>query len=262
MSNPSKQRWDTSQNNENHDSASSSKCSKRCFKCQGFRHIVVDCPNRRVITLLEEDINEEPTNEHAREEEIICVPEEEVLSDCGEALVVHRNLNATMLTEDESWLRHNIFYTRCTVKAKVCKVIIDSGSCENVVTNYMVEKLKLSTMAHPHPYKLQWLRKENEVKVTRQCCIQFSIGSKYQDEVWCDVIPMDACHLLLGRPWQYDREAIHDWFKNTYSFIKDDIKIVLTPLRHNDDNQEKQSLISKSSQKAEKISHFQKKGLG
>jgi len=54
---------------------------------------------------------------------------------------------------------------------------------------------------------------------------------------------MDACHLLLGRPWQYNCQAIHDGFKNTYSFIKDDIKIVLTPLRHNDDNQEKQTCI-------------------
>ena len=111
-------------------------------------------PNRRVITLLDEDINEEPTNEHAEEEKIDRVTEEEVLPDCGEALVVRHNLNTTMLTEDESWLRHNIFYTRYTIKEKVCKVIIDSGSCENVVANYMVKKLKLPTMAHPHPYRL------------------------------------------------------------------------------------------------------------
>ena len=114
--------------------------------------------------------------------------------------MVRRNLNATMLTEDEGWLRHNIFYTQCAIKEKVCKVIIDSGSCENVVANYMVEKLKLPTMAHPHPYKLQWLKKKNEVKVTRRCCVQFFIGSKYQDEVSCDVIPIDACYLLIGRP--------------------------------------------------------------
>jgi hypothetical protein len=27
----------------------------------------------------------------------------------------------------------------------------------------------------------------------------------YHDEILCDVIPMDVCHILLGRPWQYDR---------------------------------------------------------
>jgi hypothetical protein len=41
---------------------------------------------------------------------------------------------------------------------------------------------------------------------------------------------MDACHLLLGRPWQYDRRATHDCYTNTYSFFKDGVKIKLTPL--------------------------------
>ena len=42
---------------------------------------------------------------------------------------------------------------------------------------------------------------------------------------------MDVCHLLLGRPWQYDRKVIYDGFKNTYTFRKDRHKIVLTPLK-------------------------------
>jgi hypothetical protein len=37
--------------------------------------------------------------------------------------------------------------------------------------------------------------------------VALSIG-KYEDEVLCDVVPMHACHLLLGRPWQYDQRAI------------------------------------------------------
>ncbi|GJX91305.1 reverse transcriptase [Tanacetum coccineum] len=32
---------------------------------------------------------------------------------------------------------------------------------------------------------------------------------------YCDVIPMDACHILIGRPWQFDRRAIHDGYRNT-----------------------------------------------
>ena len=42
---------------------------------------------------------------------------------------------------------------------------------------------------------------------------------------------MDACHQLLGRPWQYDRKTNHYGFKNTYSFELDGIKITLVPLR-------------------------------
>jgi hypothetical protein len=31
---------------------------------------------------------------------------------------------------------------------------------------------------------------------------------------------MDVCHLLLGRPWKYDRNVIHDGRKNTYTLEK------------------------------------------
>jgi hypothetical protein len=30
---------------------------------------------------------------------------------------------------------------------------------------------------------------------------------------------MHAGHILLGRPWQYDRRVIHDGFRNRYSFV-------------------------------------------
>ena len=33
---------------------------------------------------------------------------------------------------------------------------------------------------------------------------------KYEDEELCDVVPMEAMQLLLGRPWQFDRRATHD----------------------------------------------------
>lgn len=106
-------------------------------------------------------------------------------------------------------------------------MIIDGGSFENVVAAQMVKKLSLKTEKHPHPYKLSWLQKDNEIKVNQRCLVSFSIGQNYRDEVWCDVAPMDACHLLLGRPWQYDRRTIHDGYKNTYTFIKDGFKVVL-----------------------------------
>ena len=212
-----------------------SKTSVKCFRCHGFGHIASDCPNRRVITIIEGEAYE------MSEEELKEVDTEPVYddnytpADHGELLVVRRSLH-TAPVKEEPWLRHNIFHTRCTSQGKVCDVIIDSGSCENVVSNYMVEKLKLPTQTHPQPYKLQWLNKGSEVKVTKQCLVSFSIGQKYQDEVWCDVIPMDACHLLLGRPWQYDRRAQYDGYANTYSFTKDGEKVKLAPLPPGESN--------------------------
>jgi hypothetical protein len=34
--------------------------------------------------------------------------------------------------------------------------------------------------------------------VSQQCQVEFKIGG-YKDEILCDVIPMDVCHILLGR---------------------------------------------------------------
>ena len=59
----------------------------------------------------------------------------------------------------------NLFYTRCHIKDKVCSVIIDSGSCANVASLLMVEKLRLPVVKHSRPYRLQWLNNEGEVCV-------------------------------------------------------------------------------------------------
>ena len=68
-----------------------------------------------------------------------------------------------------------------------------------------------------------------KLKVTHRVRINFSV-SDYTGMVVCDVLPMDACHLLLGRPWQYDRGAIHDGRSNTYSFWNKGRRHVLRPM--------------------------------
>jgi hypothetical protein len=37
-------------------------------------------------------------------------------------------------------------------------MIIDGGSCTNVASTALVEKLNLSTLKHPRQYKLPWLK--------------------------------------------------------------------------------------------------------
>ncbi|GKB74275.1 hypothetical protein Tco_0935687 [Tanacetum coccineum] len=78
------------------------------------------------------------------------------------------------------------FRTNCTSKGKVCTVIVDGGSCDNMVATTMVEKLGLQLHDHPEPYQLTWLKKGNLLKVKHKCLVQFSIGNKYADEIWCE----------------------------------------------------------------------------
>jgi hypothetical protein len=115
----------------------------------------------------------------------------------------------------------------------VCKVIVDSGSTDNLVSTEMVEKLELEMNDHPIPYKVSWLQKGHQVTVTKQCLVEFNIGG-YNDKIICDVIPMDVCHLLLGIPWQYDRNVIHDRRMNTYTLEKNGRTHMLLPIKDND----------------------------
>ena len=116
-------------------------------------------------------------------------------------------------------IRNNAFHTRCTFHGKVCKVIIDSVSFENLVSTKMVQKLGLEIISHPNPYQLCWLQGEIEIKISKRCLVSFSLANNYKNEVSYDIVPMNVCHLLLDRSWLYDKRVLCDGFKYTYSFM-------------------------------------------
>jgi len=123
--------------------------------------------------------------------------EEEYEIPCeGDLLVVRHMLGQVQQPLDKSQ-RENIFHTRCLINDKLCSLIVDEGSCTNVTSTRVLDKLGLPTISHAKPYKLQWLSEEGEIIVNKQVLIAFSIG-KYKDEVFCDVVLMEATHILLG----------------------------------------------------------------
>uniref|UniRef100_A0A2N9H7E8 RNA-directed DNA polymerase n=1 Tax=Fagus sylvatica TaxID=28930 RepID=A0A2N9H7E8_FAGSY len=204
----------------------------KCFKCLGSGHIASQCPNRRVMIMRDNgEVMTESEDDSDGMPELVDASDDDgvVYPVTGESLVARRALNTHIKVDDAEQQRENIFHTRCHVNNKVCSMIIDGGSCTNVASTILVEKLNLPTLKHSRPYKLQWLNDCGEVRVDRQVLVTFSIG-KYLDEVLCDVVPMHAGHILLGRPWQYDRRVTHDGFKNMYSFVKGGKTIKLAPL--------------------------------
>jgi hypothetical protein len=42
---------------------------------------------------------------------------------------------------------------------------------------------------------------------------------------------MDACHMILGRPWQFDMDATYKGRDNVYVFMKGGQKVVLGSIR-------------------------------
>lgn len=57
-----------------------------------------------------------------------------------------------------------------------------------------------------------------------------SIGKHYRDDVVCDVIDIDACHILLGRPWQFDVDATFKGRDNVILFSWNNHKIALATI--------------------------------
>jgi len=135
------------------------------------------------------------------------------------------------MKEAENGQRHNLFQTRAKVHDKVVKVIINGGSCNNLASREMVDKLGLKLLRHPHPYHVQWLNDLGDIKIGYKVNVPFKIG-EYVDTVECVVAPMSVCHLLLGRPWQYDRYSQHCGRTNQFTINLKGKKFVLKPMTH------------------------------
>jgi hypothetical protein len=94
-------------------------------------------------------------------------------------------------------------------------------------------KISLMTRLHTHPYYIQWLNNSGKVKGIHTTHVHLSIGT-YHDYADCDVVPMQACFLLLGRLWEFDTDAIHYGRSNKYTLVHNRKKITLLPLTPNE----------------------------
>ena len=208
-----------------------------CFKCGGSGHKSFECVNNKVMIVYAEGERDSMSEgEYYALHQVALntldmeANDEETLYCDGDdqpSLVVTRVL--TTSPQDEQDQRCNLFQTRAGINGKSIKVIIDGGSCHNLASKELSEKLKLTYKKHPNPYHVQWLSDSGTFKIQHTVNVSFKIGP-YEDTVECDVVPMTVCHLLLGRPWQYDRAVLHDGRTNFYSFKWNNKSFVLRPM--------------------------------
>ncbi|KAK8954475.1 hypothetical protein KSP39_PZI002180 [Platanthera zijinensis] len=200
----------------------------QCFRCAGRGHVAAHCPTRNLLVEGEEELGLEGAEDVI--EEVEATIEEGWESEaerCLEMGVVRRLLHTPRT--DEDWRRTTIFYTYFPSAGGPCKLAIDSGSCVNIVAQRGLKRMQVKAEPHPHPYRVIWVDK-TAIQVTQRCLIPIRLAT-FEDNVWCDVIPMDVAHVLLGRPWLYDRDVTSYGRSNTYTFFDKGKKITLSPTR-------------------------------
>ncbi|XP_071923174.1 uncharacterized protein [Coffea arabica] len=75
------------------------------------------------------------------------------------------------------------------------------------------------------------------------------------------MVPIQACHILLGRPWQFDKGVTFDGVTNKYSFKQGEKRIVLVPLTPSQVREDQESLIKESELENEKKKKEKAEGL-
>eukprot|EP00268_Persea_americana_P063794 TRINITY_DN8317_c0_g2_i3.p1 TRINITY_DN8317_c0_g2~~TRINITY_DN8317_c0_g2_i3.p1 ORF type:complete len:266 (-),score=31.05 TRINITY_DN8317_c0_g2_i3:32-745(-) len=181
-----------------------------CFHCKQKGHRAFKCPKR--ITLIEGTQEEPETTDDPKSDESDEV--EEIAADTDGALLLVQQ--ESIPTVEKKWLRKNIFRSTGTIHGQHCTVVVDSGSCENLISQSLVDRLHLKVYKHNRPYFVKWLMKGDQAHVRHTCKVTFAIGTDYKDTVWCDVLPMNSGDILLGRPWMYDKNGTNGMRDNTY----------------------------------------------
>ena len=129
--------------------------------------------------------------------------------------------------DTNDWRRTTIFHTWTKIGDKNCKIIVDSESCVNVVSSSLVSKIGLKMVPHPSPYKVAWVN-ASSIEVNERCLIPVQFAT-YKDKIWCDMISIDAGHVILGRPWLFYMDVTLWEKSNTCTFNHEGQQIKLIP---------------------------------
>ena len=111
----------------------------KCYGCGEPGHKINECPKRKQVhmTNYEDDGKEEVKIEELNDSNFAEEQGDSIACVVQRLLCNQKALDTTQ--------RHQIFYARCSVKSKVCNLIISNKSNENIVSRALMDYLKLET---------------------------------------------------------------------------------------------------------------------
>src|SRR3954469_11652210 len=132
----------------------------KCRRCQGGVHFAKDCPSKRVMTITA-DGGYESASDYDEETLVLIANEEQGAHDDAHdmeymapddadkyASLVAQRVLSVQVTKAEQNQRHNLFHTKGVVKERSVRIIIDGGSCNNLASMELVEKLSLTWLPY------------------------------------------------------------------------------------------------------------------
>ena len=83
-------------------------------------------------------------------------------------------------------------------------LIVDNGSQINFVSKEIVKKLGLVTTPRTQPYKIDWMKDGQELRITQVCKISYFI-KPFWVEVLCDMAPLLVVDVLVRKSDLWDK---------------------------------------------------------
>ncbi|XP_078435016.1 uncharacterized protein LOC144706013 [Wolffia australiana] len=200
----------------------------QCFKCKGFGHQRSDCPSLMIM-----DIHGQPAEDQQDDDlEVDEYPGEDPDGDelddpLGYIQITPIAPTATYPVATVDTREIGGSSSRPQIGGRTYKLMVDSGSCINGISEDMATRLGLPLIPHPTPYQVSWID-ASTIPVKMQCYVPLKM-STYDERVLCDVLPMKIGSIILGRPWLFDHDVKLSGRANTCSFIYGGRRLVWYP---------------------------------